>query len=268
MRKSEHRLWDSMDEPADRRRRRLERIHALLGRAGWPRLTMTAIVILTWAAWFLSSVGLLRLGVDSMALRYPLAVGIAYLAFLGMLWAWLRVMISGRARAEALADASPVPPGTGMAAAAMAASGGLSTITSAPRGREEPRKHEGTWDGDLGFLEIGDLGSGSDAGGFVLILALIALLSVLIVSGLMVATAPVLFAELLVDGMAMMAVTRSVRWSAVAHWSSGVVRRTWLPTTITAVVFCLVGLGLQLAAPGSATLGQAWQATHHQQAPR
>ena len=28
------------------------------------------------------------------------------------------------------------------------------------------------------------------------------------------------------------------------------VRRTWLPTTITAVVFCLVGLGLQLAVAG------------------
>src|SRR5271166_1485073 len=100
MRRTEHRLWDSMDEPADRRRRRLERIQALLGRAGWPRLTMTAIMILTWATWFLSSAGLLWLGVDSMALRYPLAVGIAYLVFLGMLWAWLRVMISGKGRTE------------------------------------------------------------------------------------------------------------------------------------------------------------------------
>ncbi len=268
MRKSEHRLWDSLDEPADRRHRRVERIRALLGRAGWPRLTMTAITILTWAAWFLSSAGLLWLGVNSMALRYPLAVGIAYLAFLGMLWGWLRVMISARARAEAFPDASPAPLGTGIAAGAMAASGGLSAITSAPRGREESRKREGAWNGDPSFLELGDLGGGSDAGGFVLILALIGLLSVLIVSGLMVATSPVLFAELLVDGMAMMAVTRSLRRSAVAHWSSGVVRRTWLPTTITAVVFCLIGLGLQLAAPGSATLAQAWQATHHKQGPR
>ena len=92
MRKTEHRLWDSMHEPADRRRRRLERVGRRLGRAKWPRLTMTAIMILTWAAWFLSSAGLLRLGVDSMATAYPLAVGIAYLAFLGMLWAWLKVM--------------------------------------------------------------------------------------------------------------------------------------------------------------------------------
>jgi len=268
MRKTEHRFWDSMNEPADRRRRRVERIKVRLGRAGWPRLTMTAIMILTWAAWFLSSAGLLRLGIDSMALRYPLAVGIAYLAFLGMLWAWLRVMNSGRARAEALADASPASPGTGMAAAAMAASGGLSTITSSPRDQEESRKREGAWTGDPSLLEIGDLGSGTDAGGFVLILALVALLSVLIVSGLMVATSPVLFAELLVDGMAMVAVTRSVRRSAVAHWSSGVLRRTWLPTAITAGVFCLVGLGLQLAAPGSATLAQVWQATHHKQGPR
>ncbi len=113
-----------------------------------------------------------------------------------------------------------------------------------------------------------DLGSGSDAGAVVLILALVAALSALIVTGLMVATSPVLLAELLVDGMAMMAVSRSVRRSSASHWTSGVVRRTWLPTTITAVVFCLVGLGLQLAAPGSSTLAQAWKATHHKQGPR
>ena len=134
--------------------------------------------------------------------------------------------------------------------------------------QEESRKRREAGHGDLNFLEIGDLGSGSDAGGVVLILALIALLSALIVSGLMVATAPVLFAELLVDGMAVMAVTRSVRRSSTSHWSNGVVRRTWLPTTITALVLCLVGFGLQIAAPGSTTLAQAWQATHQKQLPR
>jgi hypothetical protein len=229
---------------------------------------MTAIMILTWAAWFLSSAGLLWLGVESMALRYPLAVGIAYLVFLGMLWAWLRVMLSGRARAEAIADASSAPPGSAMAAAALAASRRFSTITPARPGGNESRQREEAGKSDPGLLELCDLGGECDAGGFVLILALIALLSVLIVGGLTVAASPVLFAELLVDGLAMMAVSRSVRRSAVSHWSSGVLRRTWLPTTITAVVFFLVGLGLQTAAPGSATLHQAWHATHHTQGPR
>ena len=69
MRKIEHSFWDSMGEPADRRRRRLERFKTRLGRSGWPRLTMAAIMILTWATWFLSSVGLLAIGIESMPLR-------------------------------------------------------------------------------------------------------------------------------------------------------------------------------------------------------
>jgi hypothetical protein len=120
----------------------------------------------------------------------------------------------------------------------------------------------------VSFLDVlGDVGGGSDAGGFVLILALIAVVCALIVSGLLVAASPILLAELLADGMAMMAVTRSVSRSSAPHWSEGVVRRTWLPTTITAVIFTLVGLGIQLAAPGSSTLAQAWHATYDRHGP-
>ncbi|MEJ7805151.1 MAG: hypothetical protein WKG03_04435 [Telluria sp.] len=46
---------------------------------------MLIIVLLTGAAGFLASAGMLYLGVTSMALRYLLALSVAYLAFLFIL---------------------------------------------------------------------------------------------------------------------------------------------------------------------------------------
>ena len=265
MRETQYELRGSMDERTGRRGQKIERVEALLGGAGRPRLTMMAIMILAWMAGFLSSAGLLRLGVESMWLRYPLAVGGAYLAFLGLLGAWLRVMLWGRARSESAANANSASPRSTMAGAMANVAAGLSRVNMTEKRKERTQRQQASYaDGSL--LDLCDLGGGSDSGAVVLILALIALLSGLIVSGIMVATAPLLFAELLVDGLAVMAVSRSVGRSATSHWTDGVVRRTWLPAFTTAVVFGLVGLGLQFAAPGSATLAQAWQISHQKPA--
>ena len=59
-------------------------------RGSFPRLQMTLIVALTGASGLLASFLMLRGGLDTMALRYPLAVAVAYGAFLLLLWAWLR----------------------------------------------------------------------------------------------------------------------------------------------------------------------------------
>jgi len=66
------------------------RIQRRLERVSYPRLQMTLIVALTAGSGLLASFLLLDAGVDAMALRYPLAVAIAYAAFLLLLWAWLR----------------------------------------------------------------------------------------------------------------------------------------------------------------------------------
>ena len=142
---------------------------------------MMAIMILTWTAWFLCSAGLLWLGLDSMALRYPLAVGIAYLAFLGMLWAWLRVMISGKEREAALPGVPTVTLGTGLAAWCQVRwrLPGVCQPSSWFRRIGNPRGSERGPETDPSFLELGDmgdLGGGSDAGGVVLILALVGVL--------------------------------------------------------------------------------------------
>jgi hypothetical protein len=61
-----------------------------LEKRGYPRLQMLLLVGLTGGAGFCASFVMLHLGVDALALRYPLAVVIAYGAFLRLLWVWLR----------------------------------------------------------------------------------------------------------------------------------------------------------------------------------
>lgn len=92
---------------------------------GWPRAQMLLLVALTAGCGLLASWLLLHLGLHRMALRYPLALLLAYLGFLGLLGLWLRSRAGdglswpdlptpssdgGRA-CNGAADA-PLPPGT------------------------------------------------------------------------------------------------------------------------------------------------------------
>src|SRR5262245_2464710 len=85
------------DEPGDRlsREELIEKTEARLLRHSLPRLQMSIVVALTGAAGFLTSYTLLQLGMDAMAVRYPLAVGAAYGVFLLLLRAWLYIQRHG-----------------------------------------------------------------------------------------------------------------------------------------------------------------------------
>jgi hypothetical protein len=75
-------------------------------------------------------------------------------------------------------------------------------------------------------------------------------------------TSPLLLAELLVDGAFLRAMSRAVSPDHPPHWSRAVVRRTWIAASVTAVVFGLVGLGIEHVVPAARTLGEAWAIDH------
>ena len=71
---------------------RAELVAALRSRLefdSWPRCTMTVIVSLAGLAGFLTSVLLLRLGIDSMPRRYALSALTGYAAFLVLMRLWI-----------------------------------------------------------------------------------------------------------------------------------------------------------------------------------
>lgn len=225
------------------RTRLVERAHRYLEKAGRPRLVMLAVLAVTFAAGFLASVAMVHLGMDRMHVRYPLAVAVAYATFLGLLWGWLQ-------RQTAVQTPSEDPewllvPGV--------AAIGASALGNDFAGKDERRPKDSS---DFsGLANFGDVG---EALGALLILVLIAGVCTLIVSVYLVATSPLLLAELLVDGALLGAMSRAVSHDPPPHWSRAVVRRTWIAALVAAIVFGLVGFGIERVAPGARTLGEAW----------
>lgn len=230
----------------------VERARQGLLRRGFPRLQMLMIVTVTGLAGFLASWLMLRAGVDSMGLRYLLAVGVAYLVFLLQLWIWLRT-------GETLDGDPPVPGGSrGSSPDTFAGRGGESSGGDASASFDSPSTfHSGGTKQASGWPDVSDLG---DADEFtiplVVVIAILALAtSFIVIAFSLVWSAPVLFAELLVDGVLAASLYRRLRGLDPAHWLETAVRRTFWPFLVAAVIAGAVGWGLQQYQPTARTIG-------------
>ena len=230
------------------RHRLIEQARHYLESAGRPRLVMLGVLSVTLAAGFLASVAMVHIGISRMPVRYPLAVAVAYATFLGLLWGWLR-------RQDFATQLSEDPEGLLLPGVAAF---GTAALAAKQAAREEERRPKDSTPHDWGgvFDGPGDLGDGLGA---LVVLVLIAGLCTVVVSAYLVVTSPMLLAELLVDGALLGALSRAARPDPSLHWSRSVVRRTWLAALVTAIVFGLVGWGIERVAPGAHTLAEAWR---------
>ncbi len=250
-------------------RLRLTRSHAVLRvrrqleETSYPRLQMALIVALTGGAGLLASFVMLNTGLDSMALRYPLALGLAYLCFLVMLWLWLRTSARDYVDIPDLSGigALPLPtPGGGLPGFAGGgggdfAGGGASGSFDAPGAAQLA----GAESGESLFAPLGKASSSAfDADELAIPLIVVALvLGLALASFYVVYLAPGLFAELLFDGALSLTLYRHLRHQERSHWLGTAVRKTALPFAITAVSLAAVGAGLAWYAPGARTMGEA-----------
>jgi hypothetical protein len=235
----------------------VERMRARLLREGFPRLQMFILVSLTGLAGFGASVAMLVAGIDTMALRYALAMGIAYIVFLLLLWLWLRT------RASDYIDALPVPDG------GSGGSGGAASRSAA--GEAEFAGGGGTFDGGgaSAHADFGPADSGIEAiadkplavigqaeeGAIPLALVLLAL-GIALSSLFVIWSAPVLFAEILVDALLAAGLYRRLRTLNPRHWMLAALRRTLLPFVLTTVTVAGAGWGMQAYAPEARSLGE------------
>ncbi len=255
----------------------------MLVRRGWPRVEMSLILAATGAAGFLASFLLLRLGLSAMWLRYALAVLLAYAFFLLLLRVWL--YLHGREPKGGVSDYAldMVPHDLGGAPHASEASasafGGGGDFGGAGAG--------GSWGGgvssgmrsaaarvDAGGAAAG--GGGGSGGGALSGLdifdadsegcAFFLLALALVVAGTLatlyvVYAAPLLLAEVLVEGVLLSGLYRGMRRArhAGGDWLGAAVRRTWLPVLLTLVTFSAAGYFLQRAAPRARSIGEAWR---------
>lgn len=230
------------------RDREVERVRRRLEFDYYPRLQMSLIVLLTGAAGFLASYLLLKLGMSGMALRYLLSICCAYIAFLLLLWMWLRV----RDLDVDLPDLSA--PGGGRGSDHGLHGGGGSFDGGGASGNY---LSSGS-DSDIGSIADGSvvevLGSADEAA--IPVAAILLVAGMLLSSLFVVYTAPVLFAELLVDGVLSASLYHRLRGMGPRHWLESALRRTMWPFVLTALLVTLAGWGMSAYAPEAQTFGQ------------
>jgi hypothetical protein len=203
----------------------IRKLRAKLERDSYPRLQMMLIIFITGAAGFAASFGLLRTGINDMWLRYPLAVGVAYLAFLLLLWLWLRTKADDWASVEIPAPANDCS------------------------------------DNSTNLNEADPLGEAisatAQADEIAIPLMILLFLAIAVLSTLwIVYTAPALFAELLVDGALAGALYRRLRRAESRHWLTTAIQLSWRPFLITAIVLSASGFAMVEMAPEARTFSE------------
>jgi hypothetical protein len=211
---------------------------------GFPRLAVLVILGVSGLAAFLSSVTMVALGLDVMAIRYFTATLAGYLTFLLLIRAW----VSWRLRDPGfdvdlpdLTSSSPTSSSPGPFAGGRSGGGGGGVkwdASSSPA----PSKGGGF---DLGL---------DDA--WPLVLAAVCALGGVIALGYVVYAAPVLLAEVALDAALVTSLYRRLRREDARYWLGSAIRRTWMPA-VTAAAF--LALALQWAVPDANSIGDVWR---------
>ena len=250
-----------------RRERKIESLRRRLQRKSYPRLHASLILLLTGLAGFLVSFTLLRLGLTAMWLRYPVAILVAYGVFLLLLRVWLSL---SRPRDWYLEDVveetidvvseSTGADDPGFGGGADFAGGGaggswgqsVSTVTTTRStvSTFTPAKSSGS----SGFSFDFDL---DDA--WFLLIVVVVLIAILGAAFYVVYIAPVLLAEILLDGVLLAALYKQVKTIEHKHWLRSALDRTALPAVIVAVVFTIAGFAMQTAVPEARSIGEVWK---------
>lgn len=245
----------------------VQRMKARLVRDSFPRMQMALLVALTGGCGLLASFTMLQFGVDSMALRYPLALAIAYLFFLFLIWLWLRTKAEDYLDAPDINDLIPRP----------GKQSGLPEFKAGGEGDFGGGGASGSFDGSAvpieeagssPFRAISEtVGFAADADEFAIPLVAIALaIGIAVASLYVVYIAPILFAEVLVDGALSYVLFRRLRGQDLQHWLSSAFRRTVLPFAATAVFLVAVGAAMAAYAPGAKSIGQVMKHASTQRA--
>jgi hypothetical protein len=236
----------------------IHRIRHELEERGWPRIQMMLLVTLTGGAGFLASFAMLTFGVDSLAVRYALAVGIAYLVFLVLLWLWLRTSLDDY---DDLDDAvegilNLVPDATPSGARMVGGGGRFGGGGSSGQWQTDARSEPLVELPDVPFSGV-EVADADEAIPLVVILFIAGLvLTVVLASASIVFSAPILFAEMIVDGILAATLYRRLRRIESRHWLRAAIRRTIVPFAITAVIAALVGWGLSVYVPEARSIGE------------
>jgi uncharacterized membrane protein len=255
-------------------------------RRSLPRVQMSLILAATGAAGFVASFVMLHLGVWRMWIRYPLAVLFAYAVFIVLLRVWLflhgreprgnldldldAVSAASDIARDAFGRTIPAPDAFGGGGDFGGGGTGGSWGDGAGAGlhHASPTFNAGSVSsGGGGGGGAGDLLSGLDfdvdsEGCVFFLLALALILAGVCASLYVVYAAPLLLAEILVEGVLLSGLYRGMkraRRGGEGDWLGAALRRTWLPVLLTLLTFASAGYLLGRAAPRARSIGEAFR---------
>lgn len=232
------------------------RVRLWLERRRHPRLAVGLIAVLTGFAALAASALLLHLGTAAMWLRYPIAVMVAWLVCVGLLWVWLR-------REHKDGDV-PDFPGSGSSSG-----GDLPGGYSGGGGRFGGGGASGdyapaTAETDAGASSEVASGAVELAGGVVgegcgVVVAVGLVLAAVAVAGWwLLSFAPVLATELVIDAFLAAVLYRRLRRDGGPYLLHAIVRRTGRPFAGIALASAVIGIWAAVQAPDAHTLGDLW----------
>lgn len=223
-------------------------IRLRLERDSLPRLQMSFLVAITGAVGFIASYLLLQAGLTQMWARYLVALVTSYIAFLFLLWLWLRTKAEDYTD---IPDLSGLSPSSGSsttedycgAGGGFGGGGASDSFDSAGMNDSHP--------------VASALETAAEAEELAIPLFLVIILAAVATASLWVVySAPVLFAELLLDTMLAAGLYRKLRKLESRNWLETAIRHTFLPFLITAVFISGTGWWLQSNNPSAKSVGE------------
>lgn len=239
-----------------------------------PRVQISVILLITAFAAFACSAIMLRLGITSMALRYPIAVLVGYIVFLILLrlWLWWQSEESvGDLGVDgdiivAAGDLSIPDIGSGSGPSFSMGGGDFGgggaggswsdadvkapipvafSSSASPTSFSASSSSSGLPDIDVDLDE-----------GLALIVVVVVLLLVFSALIYVIWIAPVLLAELVIDAAVVGSLYRPVKNIERTHWLRTALRKTAIPAGIVMLLFFIAGFVMQAAVPEAVTIGQ------------
>jgi hypothetical protein len=228
-----------------------------------PRIQVSLILLFTGLAGFLTSFSLLHAGVPWMWLRYPISILFAYCVFLLLLRFWLtlhRTRIHTFDIAFDLIQSAtdvgfPGSPGVGegfeFSGGGDAGGGGAGGSWGESASSTSTSSNGSLFEG-FGFdLDLEE--------GWLIIIAIVALIGGLFAALYVVYIAPALLAEVLIDGALVAGLYRRVERIEQRHWLRAALRQTVLPALLVAIFFTIAGYAMQRAVPRAHSMGEVWR---------
>jgi hypothetical protein len=238
----------------------VNRILEKLQKENFPRIQMSFLVLITLGMSLLISYSLLSMGINSLWLRYFCTCIGAYGIFLFLLWLWIRTRIEDFSGLENISELPSVDLSSINLSANLVelGSGGEFGGGGSSSSFGESPEVESSFFQSVDNPVVEAVGAAGEAEEFAVpLIILILLVTVILSSVFVIYSAPILFAELLLDSLLAAGLYKKLRGAEESNWFPTAIRRTIIPMLITTFVFTLSGYILQSYLPKANSLGDA-----------